>query len=188
MQDEITVKGSPIKSLLKFLQKELTPEQLAEVYSIAPESAREQLRSGVFLASQTLPVTLVNQMIERAAAAKGESVETFAKRVGKAGASDAVAGIYRLLVLVLTPPAILKKAGLMWSGLYNRGKLEIMDQTSDTATIRLSDFPSQVAGCSRITGWIERMAELTGATVVSLDQHQCFAKGAPHCEWKLRWK
>jgi len=76
----------------------------------------------------------------------------------------------------------------MWSSLYNRGELKVANQSEHAATIKLANFPSEVAGCARVTGWIERMAELTGAKNVSVQQTQCYAKGAPHCEWSVRWQ
>jgi predicted hydrocarbon binding protein len=39
-----------------------------------------------------------------------------------------------------------------------------------------------------VTGWIERMAELTGVKKVSVQQTECFAKGAACCEWQLNWQ
>ena len=35
---------------------------------------------------------------------------------------------------------------------------------------------------------IERMAELTGVKSVRIQQTQCYAKGAPHCEWSITWE
>jgi len=102
-------------------------------------------------------------------------------------AADAVRGIYRFFAMVMTPAALLSKASQMWSALYNRGQLQVADQTDHGATIKLLDFPSETAGCSRTTGWIERMAELTGVRDVRIQQTQCYARGAPHCEWSITW-
>lgn len=90
--------------------------------------------------------------------------------------------------MILTPAALLSKASTMWSSLYNRGEMRIENQTDRGATIKLLDFPSEAAGCARITGWIERMAELTGVKNVRVQQTQCYTKGAPHCEWNVTWE
>ena len=91
-------------------------------------------------------------------------------------------GIYRFFAMVLTPPALLSKGGQMWSALYNRGELRVDEQTANTARISLIDFPSELAGCSRMTGWIERMAELTNSKDLQIEQTKCFkvacAKGS----------
>ena len=139
------------------------------------------------LPTETIPVTVLNTMTEEAAKIRNEPLEAFARRAGREAAADAVKGIYRFFALVLTPTALLSKASQMWSSLYNRGEMKVENQTDRGATIKLLDFPSEAPGCARITGWIERMAELTGVKDVRIQQTQCYAKGAPHCEWSITW-
>ena len=184
--ETVTVKGSPVRSLQKFIEAELTPQQRDEVLRAMPGDYGTRLRTPI-LATETIPVHILNLFTAAAASAKGEAVEAFARRAGRDAASDAVKGIYRFFALVLTPPALLGKASQMWSSLYNRGEMRIEDQSANGARIRILNFPSEIAGCSRITGWIERMAELTGAKNIKVEQTQCFAKGAPNCEWTVRW-
>ena len=185
--DIVTVKGTPVRSLQKFIEAELTPEQRGAVLSELPPDFASRLR-GPILATETIPVHILNRMTEAAAKAKGETLEAFARRAGREGASDAVKGIYRFIALVMTPAALLNRASQMWSALYNRGELRVENQTDRSVTIKLLDFPSEHAGCARITGWLERMGELTGAKNVRVQQTQCFAKGAAHCEWTIDWQ
>jgi uncharacterized protein (TIGR02265 family) len=185
--ETVTVKGSPVRSLQKFIDGELTPDQRMLVLRALPPDYSIRLK-GPVLATETIPVSVLNKMTEEAAKAKGEPLEQFARRAGREGASDAVKGIYRFFAMVLTPTALLSKASQMWSSLYNRGEMKIENQTDKGATIKLINFPSEAAGCARVTGWIERMAELTGVKDVRVQQTQCYAKGAPHCEWKLSWQ
>ena len=184
--DSITVKGSPVRSLQKFVESELTPEQRETVLRALPPEYANRLR-GPVLPTETIPVAVLNQMTTEAARMKNEPVEQFARRAGREAAGDAVKGIYRFFALVLTPTALLAKASQMWSSLYTRGELKVEDQTDRGATIKLVDFPSEPAGCARVTGWIERMAELTGVKDIRIQQTQCYAKGAPHCEWSISW-
>jgi hypothetical protein len=184
--DSVTVKGSPVRSLQRFLEAELTPAQRDAVLATLPADFAARLR-GPILATETIPVHLLNQMTEEAARAKHEPLEAFARRAGHQGAGDAVKGIYRFFALVLTPPALLGRASQMWSSLYNRGTMRVENQTDRGATIKLLDFPSEAVGCARVTGWIERIGELTGAKNVRVQHVQCYAKGAPHCEWTIAW-
>jgi uncharacterized protein (TIGR02265 family) len=185
-EDIVTVKGTPVRSLQKFIDAELTPEQRNAVLSALPDDFAVRLR-GPILATETIPVAILNRMTEGAARAKGESLDAFARRAGREGASDAVKGIYRFIAMVMTPVSLLARASQMWSALYNRGDMRVENQTDRSATIKLLGFPSEPAGCARITGWIERMGEMTGAKNVHVQQTQCFAKGAPHCEWTIEW-
>jgi hypothetical protein len=181
------VKGSPVRSLQKFVEKDLTDEQRELVFSRLPPEFTARLKAPI-LPTETIPVHILNRFTEEAAKAKGEPLESFAMRAGRDGANEAVRGIYRFFALVLTPPALLSKGGQMWSSLYNRGQLRVENQTANTARLRLVDFPAERAGCLRITGWIEKMAELTGVKRVRIEQTKCYALGAPACEWELEWK
>jgi hypothetical protein len=184
--ETVTVKGSPVRSLQKFVEAELTADQRETVLRSLPGDYSDRLR-GPVLPTETIPVSILNRMTEESAKLKGEAIEAFGRRAGREAAADAVHGIYRFFALVLTPPALLSKASQMWHSLYNRGDLRVENQTDRGATIKLIDFPSEAAGCARITGWIERMAELTGVKDVRIQQTQCYAKGGPHCEWSITW-
>ena len=187
VDESVTVKGSPVRSLQKFIDAELDPAQKDGVFSSMPAEFASRLRNPI-LATETIPVHMLNRFTEEAAKMKGEPVESFARRAGREAASDAVKGIYRFFALVLTPPALLGKASQMWSTLYNRGELRVSDQSEKSARISLLNFPSERAGCNRVSGWIERMAELTGAKNVRVEQTQCFAQGGAHCEWVVKWE
>ena len=185
--ESVTVKGSPVRSLQKFIESELTPAQRDSVFSTLPDPWRERLR-GPILPTETVPVSVLNKMTVEAASAKGEPLEQFARRAGREGASDAVKGIYRFFALVLTPAALLSKASQMWSSLYNRGTLKVTSQSEHSAHLQLCDIRMEPAGCARMTGWIERMAEMTSTGgVLKLEKTKCCSKGDTCCEWQLEW-
>ena len=182
----MTVKGSPVRSLLAFINEELTPAQREEVFGALPPEVALRFRTPL-LATETIPVHLLNALTVEAARVRNEPIETFGLRAGRAAANDAVKGIYRFFALVLTPPALLSKASGMWRTLYNRGDLRVEKPDDHSGRIRLVDFPSELAGCARITGWIEGMAILTGAKNISVKQVACYARGADACEWDIHW-
>jgi uncharacterized protein (TIGR02265 family) len=130
---------------------------------------------------------MLNRLTEEAARVRNEPVEQFGHQAGREAAGDAVKGIYRFFALVLTPPALLSRASQMWRALYNRGDMRVDEQTPTSARLRIVDFPSEAAGCARVTGWIERIAEMTGVKDLRVKQTQCYAKGAECCAWTLEW-
>lgn len=185
--DTVTVKGAPVKSLLKFLEQELTAEQRESIYAKLPDEFARRFRAGNFLVTETLPVSILNQLTEEGARAKAENVDAFARRAGSFAASEALSGVYRLFALVLTPTALLNKASKIWSSLYNRGELRVQGETSTGARLQLHDFPAEAVGCSRLSGWAERMTQLTGAKNPRVTHTQCMTKKAPYCEWEIYW-
>ena len=187
VDESVTVKGSPVRSLQKFIEEELAPSEKESLFRNIPPEYATRFRTPV-VATESVPVHMLNVVTEAAAKAKGEDLDSFALRAGRAAASDAVKGIYRFFALVLTPAALLSKASAMWSTVYNRGTFEVADQSDKSARIRLSNFPSEASGCARISGWLHRMAEMTGVKDISVRHNQCFARGAKHCEWELHWR
>lgn len=184
--ENVTVKGSPVRSLQKFIDSELTPAQRESVLSTLPDPWRQRLH-GPILPTETVPVSVLNKMTEEAARALNQPVDQFARRAGREGASDAVKGIYRFFALVLTPTALLSKASQMWSSLYNKGELRVTSQTDKSARLQLSGIRMEPAGCARLAGWIERMAEMTGASKIRITKPKCSAKGDDCCEWQVEW-
>ncbi|HYC61987.1 MAG TPA: hypothetical protein VEK79_20720 [Thermoanaerobaculia bacterium] len=187
LDDSVTVKGSPVRSLQKFVEAELTPEQRETMYrNLPPEYATRFGRP--ILPTETVPIHMLNRLTEEAAKAKNETLEAFAMRAGREAAGDAVRGIYRFFALVMTPAAVLGKAAQIWGTLYNRGEMRVEEQTDNSACIRVRNFPAEIASCSRATGWIERLAELTNVQDLKIEHSECFAKGAESCVWKLEWR
>jgi hypothetical protein len=41
--------------------------------------------------------------------------------------------------------------------------------------------------CGRFTGWVERMAEMTGVKTVDVTKMLCVAEGEKWCEWRVKW-
>jgi hypothetical protein len=184
--ETVTVKGSPVRSLQKFIESDLTSDERAVLLRNLPPEYVRRLTSTI-LPTETVPVQILNKITEEAAKAKGEPLDSFGRRAGSAAASDAVKGIYRFFAMVLTPDALLSKAAHMWSSLYNQGQLHVEDRKDRSARIVLSDFPSEPAFCARFTGWVERMAEMTGSTIVEIKHSGCKSRGAACCEWKVTW-
>ncbi len=188
MPDEsVTVKGSPVRSLLKFLEAELTPEQRQRVFDTLPRDFATRFQKPI-LSTEMIPVHLLNRLTLEAAKVRNEPVEAFALRAGRDAAEEAVRGIYSFFARVLTPAALLSKASQMWRTLYNRGDMRVDEQTDTSARLRIVDFPSEAAGCARVTGWIERMGEMTRVKDLQVEHTGCYAKGAACCEWLVSWR
>jgi hypothetical protein len=187
VDESVTVKGSPVRSLQKFVDAELTPEQREAMFRNLPPDYASRFR-GTILPTETVPVDMLNRLTEEAALAKGEPLDAFAQRAGRDAASDAVHGIYRFFAQVMTPNAVLGKAAQIWGTLYNCGEMRVEEQTANSARIRVSGFPAEIASCSRATGWMERLAELTGVRDLKIEHPECAARGASSCSWTLSWR
>ena len=60
VDESVTVKGSPVRSLQKFLEAELTPQQRQTVLDRLPAEYAARFRSPI-LATETVPVHMLNR-------------------------------------------------------------------------------------------------------------------------------
>jgi hypothetical protein len=183
---EATTKGAILRSLLKFIEKDLSPEQRSRALAALPAEDRALAEPHAILATQKVPEFMLNRLTVEAAKAKGEALEAFGRRAGRAELADAV-GVYRFLTIVLTPTALLHKASSLWSTVHSHGKLIVENETSGAARVRLIEFPSQEAHCARLTGWFEGAAEMTGAKRHRIEHDVCLTRGDAECQWQLSW-
>jgi hypothetical protein len=185
--EAVTVKGTVIKGLMKFVSAELTPAQLEQALAqLPPEFAKSV--SGSVLVSALFPVHLVNKFTAACANAKGEPVESFANRAGRASADDAVKSVFRILVMVLTPTAILKKGTGVWRTIYSAGDFTVETVGPTESRVMLRDFPSEPVQCARITGWMEQLGEMTKAKGLAIKHVRCVCRKDDHCEWTVKWE
>ncbi|MGZ7079312.1 MAG: hypothetical protein ACXVJT_07880, partial [Thermoanaerobaculia bacterium] len=66
VDEAVTVKGSPVRSLQKFIEANLSPAQRESVFSTLPLAWRDRLR-GPILPTETVPVHVLNLLTEEAA-------------------------------------------------------------------------------------------------------------------------
>jgi hypothetical protein len=185
--DEVRVKGTPVKSFLAFLDQDLSPEQRARVFEAQSGELVDRMRDRQILATEFVPVSVLNQLTIEAARVKGEPMESFARRAGSFAAREAVNTVMRFLVRIFTPDTLLQKASSIWRTVYDRGEMKATRESDGKARVVLNDFPSEPAGCARITGWMEGMVGLTKVKNPVVRQVKCFSKGAPACEWEITW-
>jgi hypothetical protein len=183
---EATTKGAILRSLLKFIEKDLSSEQRAVALAALSVEDRALTEPHAILATQKVPEFMLNRLTVEAAKAKGDALDVFGRRAGRAELADAV-GVYRFLTIVLTPTALLHKASSLWSTVHSHGKLIVENETSGSARVRLTGFPSQEAHCARLTGWFEGAAEMTGAKRHRIEHDVCLVRGDAECQWQLNW-
>jgi hypothetical protein len=183
---EATTKGTILRSLLKFVMGDLSPEQYDRALAALSPSDRQIVEQGSILSTQKISEFTLNRLTVEAARAKGESLESFGRRAGRAEMADAV-GVYRFLTFVLTPTALLRKASTLWSAVHSHGQLIVEDESKNSARVRLTGFPSEEAHCARLSGWFERAGEMTGARNAKATHDVCMVRGAAECQWQLTW-
>lgn len=184
---DVSIKAHALKTLLKFIEKDLSLEQREAAFASLPPGYRQYTQK-ILLAADWLPFEVVTTLTEAAAKAKGEPLERFAERAGRHAANAAVNTIYQWLAFLKTPDYILSKAGRTFSTFYNRGSMEVERLGEKSAHVTLRDFPASTAACSRITGWMLELGEMTKAPKLQVIHTRCQSKGVPCCQWLISWE
>jgi hypothetical protein len=183
--EDVLVKGAPVVGLCHFLEKELPANAREAIWRQLPEPYPNRFASSSILASDRVPLSVVNFVTTLAARAKGEAVELFAERAGTFGAKEGTSAVFRSFYRVLSMGTVLETAPLVWSRIYSAGKMRV--ETKDKgATLRVADFPGDPAVCGRATGWCRYVGGLCGARNIR-SRHECTSKGNPECVWEFEW-
>ena len=181
-----TTKGAVLRALLKFVESDLTADEFNRATAALPEADQAIIRQPSILPSLKVSEFVLNRLTVEAARAKGEELESFARRAGEAELRASV-GIYRFFTFVLTPAAIVKKAATIWSTIHSHGALTVTESDRNRARVRLSDYPSEPSHCARLTGWMEGLGLMTGVRNTKVVHGHCMTRGDRDCEWLVTW-
>src|SRR3954466_14712265 len=96
---DATTKGAILRSLLKFIESDLTATQRADAIAALPAADREIVSRKSILASEKVSEFTLNRLTAEAAKTKGESLDKFGRRAGAAELRDAL-GVYRFFTIV----------------------------------------------------------------------------------------
>ncbi len=183
---EAKIKATPVNGVAQFVEQELEPDEVVRLKeTFSPEERK--LFTGKLLASQEVPVSLVNRYTREAALIKGEDVESFGRRAGRFGAELGMKTVYKFLVMVVSMETILKKSQTIFSRIYNSGELTF-DIGPGNATAYLRDFPAEEVGCARLSGWLEHLGSAAKVTSIDVRHVSCRARGEKECRWELKWE
>jgi len=182
----VHVKAVPVNALVEFVKRELTPAQWDSVIAGLPPG-EGALFTGHLLATEQVSLHAVNEFTRLSAAAKGEAVKSFGRRAGRFGAEQGVKSVYRFIMMVMSTESVLRKAPFMWTRVYDGGQMEV-EALPLSARIHIKDFPSEESGCARVTGWFEKIGELSGARNLRTAHVSCMAEGGEVCSWSFAWQ
>lgn len=184
---QATAKGSILTATLEFLDRDLSPAQRDEVLA-AVDPDRAMSARGKILPTTRVPIDFLNRLVIKAAAVKGEPVETFARRAGHYAANSSLKGVYRMFARLISPDTSVSRIAALWPSIYDHGRMEATRGSGNQSTIKVLNFKLERATCERIHGWLECIAEVGGRPNPRVEQTHCCSRGDDHCEWQMTWE
>ena len=181
-------KGSTVMTLVKFVTERFGNDGFETWVSSLPEETQGEIR--FILASSWYPVqeTLVlpfRRMCEMFFS--GDTVGG-AKTFGEYSAKHQLTGIYRLLLKIGSPNAMLSVASTSWRMFYSEGSLRVISNEKGRAVLRIQEVPIQDSLWAHGTAiWFERALEMAGAKNASVTVTQAATASGNEFEFTMEW-
>jgi hypothetical protein len=101
--------------------------------------------------------------------------------------------LFKILLKVASAEAILRRAGWLWERYFDRGTIEVTDDTPRSFRLRLNAPTGADEGASEptcaygVVGWLSHALTMVGASNVSVKHTRCRFAHAKHCEYHVTW-
>lgn len=175
------VKGTGLVQVVKALRsrREASLEVLPE--RLHPYLDRQVLASSWYPEEDSFALL---RALATQRAADGDDVW---EALGRASASDDLAGIYSSMVQRGNPWATLQRLPRLWRLYHDSGRLEVGVHGDKAARLELRDFPlADDDYCRLVSGYVAALLALAGAQEVEVRCLEPPAAGRPP-RWDVRW-
>lgn len=181
------VKGSALEVRFRWTEKHHGPAGLDRLLRALPVEDRA-LYEKVILPSSWYPFgafVRVNEAIDRAF---GAGDLALVPKVARWAADENLPTLYKFFYKIGSVGFILGMAGRLWRMNYDAGAL-VVESGGSAASLKIVDFPEpHRIHCIAVGSWVQRSAELSGATDVVFAEKSCRANGDAACELTLTWR
>lgn len=181
------VKGAALRSTLHYIREHYPPEQVEAILGRLDAEHRKLLDRPI-LVSAWYEAEVLYTLMKAVAATSGEEPRALWHRMGRQSCDDGLNTVYKIFYRLGSPAYILKRGFQLWNHYFSDGLMVIEDSTATSARSRLTKnfFPDE-SMCVRITGWMERSLELSGAEAIRITHSTCVHRGDKECAWQGEW-
>ena len=109
--------------------------------------------------------------------------------MGRFTANDGINKYYKSLIRMFDTKFMLTKSPLLWGVMHSHGSLKVEAIGKTGAYVYIADYPAPCKEfCYTMSGYMYKVAELTKAQVVRVDEVECIMEGAKRCKYIGEWK
>lgn len=180
-------KGFTLRSAKAFVLEKYKEEGWEKVMAELDPSFRVILE-GSILASDWNPFQLQVDLYTIIDRIFGKGDLKLCHEIGRYTAEKEVTTIHKATMRIGGLGIWMKIAGLMWGQYYSAGKMHCEELGNSGGSVLVTEFnPISKAFCNDLSGWIERVMELSGRKSVTISHPQCLLDGDPACVYKGNW-
>lgn len=183
------VKGTAIVATLDYVRSAHGEDGLRKVLdAVTPES--RQMIQGMVLPSTWYPIEPALLQPTQAVCRLFHGGDlSGAWQVGRASADSALKGIYKALLVFVSPKTVVERGPGILANYYRPLRIDIKQIATSQYSLHMGsmDEPSPLFD-RRVAGWAERALEMAGAKDIAVDIVRSASQGATHTEIHFVWR
>jgi len=183
------IKGTAVKSISEYVQKEYPEKYKAWLRSLPPDS-QTIFKDGIISANwydieqaAIIPTKKVGEVLF-------DDCKKGAWESGRFSAEQALNGIYKLYVKFSSPNHIIDRAGRVFSAYYSGSEMKAINKQKNSVQVEIVKFetPNELIEY-RIGGWMERALEISGCDCDTLKVkiEESMTKGDKRTLYHIIW-
>ena len=182
----VNVKGSTLDARMRFIEKRWGETGVKNLLDALPEEDRHRL-SPVVLSSNWYPYETYIRVLETIDRLYGHGDPKLIAEIARFAADHNLPRLYKFFYSVSSVRLILSMGLRLWKLNYDAGYLEVKTEDKHV-TLWIRDFPQpHHLHCLSVMHWAGRSVELSGATIVRIEEVSCRALGASECRFECEW-
>lgn len=179
-------RGSAVRATLSFLEREGGPDLVQRVLTQLRPVEQRQLKD--LSATDEAPYGIIVTLWRAADQVLGPSSPNWMERAGAWSIESSGQQLYGGILRKASPQEFLTQSVSLFKLYYHPGDMEVVEQSSHRAVLRLVGFPAtDPLFCRRQTGGLTRAIEIAGGSQAQVRHVRCALEGDAFCEWDLRW-
>ena len=181
------IKGVSIKSTSEFV-KEKFPNKYDIWINTLPEESKK-IFTGLVMPTAWYPLKEAFIIpIEKIGELFYDSAKIAAEKSGRYSAEKSLKGIYKIFVKVASPQYVIKRGSNVFSSYYKPARIKASSTSKKSAKVTIYNFSKEEEVIiSRVAGWIQRAAEITGESNVRTQISQTSENGDPTYFIDVNW-
>ena len=187
------IKGAAVREFLRWYSQRRSPEALRAALATLPPDVQELFDPSAdglgLLPSSWYDSRAVHLLLESIVASTPEAELPETIREGARFAIDqSVRGIYRFVLVQLTPDIYVRQIQRLWRMLHDTGEREIVMLSRSSCRSFTRDWPGHhPVLCAATIESMTAILEILGCRGVRAQRIACVSHGAPECVADLEW-
>jgi len=178
------IKGTCVSSVMAFLRDERTLDKVLQGVS----EPHRSVFTSVIVPASWYPVESYLHLLDSVMRVyAGEGLEV-CHRIGRRIIHDGLNTVYRVILKVANPQAVLKRGNMLWGFYFKNSDFSVLESRPGRVLIKVTDGGRTTrAYCKSIMGGMAETVELSGGKDPQILHPRCRVDGADSCVFEVHY-